>query len=415
MAIRSFQWHCSTPDGVVSSQDLAPIARAVESLDPQLVLIFADVRFFQGHEAGAAPNPTGGLCTLPLMPQLQALLSRHAPNAAVVGCSTAGEIIGPQVHEGTLTLTALHLDDTRVLVHSLAVPRMEDSALTGEAVSRALRARAANDLHHLWVLAPGVAINGSALVAGLKAGFGSGPLPGISGGLAGDGGAFSRTYTLGPQGITTNHVVGIALSSSQLTAGSSAHGGWEAFGPARRITRAQGNVLYEMDHEPALDIYRRYLGEYAKDLPASGLLFPLQITAGPDQGLIRTILGIDEAQGSLTLAGDVSEDTHVRLMHASPHQLVAAAEKAVEAIDPGLMDDDPCLALLVSCVGRRIVMGDQTEEEVEAVAQALPPGSCITGFYSNGEIAAWHFAGDCRLHNQTMTISWLAETSPGST
>jgi hypothetical protein len=59
-------------------------------------------------------------------------------------------------------------------------------------------------------------------------------------------------------------------------------------------------------------------------------------------------------------------------------------------------------------------MGDLTEEEVEAVCDALPRGTCITGFYSNGEIAAWNFAGDCRLHNQTMTISWLSEQQDAS-
>jgi hypothetical protein len=206
--------------------------------------------------------------------------------------------------------------------------------------------------------------------------------------------------------------VAIGLTGdAQLITGSHARGGWEAFGPARRITRAQGNVLFEMDREPALAVYRRYLGEYAKDLPTSGLLFPLQITQGPDQGLIRTILGIDEEQGSLILAGDVSVDSHVRLMHASPHHLVAAAEEAARQLQPCLPSDGTGVALLVSCVGRRIVMGDQVEEEVEAVADTLPPGTCITGFYSNGEIAGWNFAGDCRLHNQTITISWLAEAA----
>jgi hypothetical protein len=407
MAIQTYQCQLA-PQGVLLQQPAIDAAiDAAVAMAASVVLIFADVRHFQPDERA----PDG----LSAVEQLTQSLRSRLPHAAVIGCSTAGEIIGSEVHVGSLTMTAIALEGTLAHVCSVPVARMEDSAVAGRAVSVALRELAGPDLRQVWVFAPGVSINGSALVAGLKSGFDSAALPGISGGLAGDGGAFVRTFTIGPQGVKDNHVVALGFSGRRLRSGSSANGGWEAFGPARRVTRAQGNVLLEMDHESALEIYRRYLGEYAKDLPSSGLLFPLQITQGPDSGLIRTILGIDEEKGSLILAGDVSTDSHVRLMHASTHHLVEAAEKAAQNIRPMLQAGEPALAVLVSCVGRRIVMGDLTEEEVEVVGDALPAGTCITGFYSNGEIAAWNFAGDCRLHNQTMTISWLAEQSISTT
>ncbi|MDP1153786.1 FIST C-terminal domain-containing protein, partial [Klebsiella pneumoniae] len=82
-------------------------------------------------------------------------------------------------------------------------------------------------------------------------------------------------------------------------------------------TRSSHNVLYELDGEPALDIYKRYLGDHARELPGSGLLFPFAMLGDDDSesGLVRTILGVDEAQGSVTLAGDIDPQGYLRLMH----------------------------------------------------------------------------------------------------
>lgn len=409
MSLSTLQWHLGTESGPVLDEDLLRVAREAAQSHAQLLIALGDVRHF---ESSGSTGPHGSTVA-----RLQAELSRHAPQAQLVGCSTAGEIIGSRVHAGSLVITAVRLDGGSLLVNSLPVDSMEQSQSVGQSLSHALLQQAQQQqvpLRHLWILAPGVEINGSALVEGLRNGLSGTELPGISGGLAGDGGAFRRTWTVGPAGVQPHHVVAVGLCAQDLVSGSSADGGWEAFGPARRVTQVQGNRLDEMDHEPALTIYRRYLGEYAKDLPASGLLFPLQITSGPEKGLIRTILGIDETRGGLILAGDVPADAQVRLMHASTSSLVAAAEMAAQRLDAAGCSGGQSLALLVSCIGRRLVMGDQTDEEVEAVCDALPPGTRVTGFYSNGEIAAWNFTGDCRLHNQTMTITWLSASSASS-
>ena len=181
----------------------------------------------------------------------------------------------------------------------------------------------------------------------------------------------------------------------------------------RKVTRCAGNVLYELDGQPALDIYKRYLGDYAKDLPASGLLFPFEML-GEDRsalGLIRTILGVDEAAGSLILAGNIVDCGYLRLMHASTDSLVdGAVAAAEEAFRPGT-DAGESLVLLVSCVGRKLVMGTRVDEEVEAVAAVFGPQACIAGFYSNGEISPMRDLLTCHLHNQTMTITHIAETA----
>jgi hypothetical protein len=193
----------------------------------------------------------------------------------------------------------------------------------------------------------------------------------------------------------------------QVSAGSA--GGWDIFGPERTITASKGNVLYELDGRPALELYREYLGERADGLPATALLFPLAIRRARDATprTVRTVLGIDELGQAMTFAGDVPEGWHAQLMCANRDRLVDGAMQAAQrsALPASV---DPQLAVAISCVGRRLVLGERTEEEIEATLEALVPGAQLVGFYSYGEIGP-HPEGHCDLHNQTMTITAIGE------
>jgi hypothetical protein len=368
-------------------QEAAVGLKPLTAIAPQLVTIFGASSFL----------------TDPLF--VEALTKLFA-GAAIVGCSTAGEISDDGVSENSCTVTAVAFDATRVKSVSSALSAMSDSRSNGERIGKAL---AHSELRAILVFGPGVQINGSALVDGITSIVGS-SVP-LMGGLAGDGGAFKRTWTWGVNGVTDNHVIGVGLYGDCLDFSYGCFGGWEAFGPERRITRCEGNVLYELDGQPALDIYKRYLGEYAKDLPFSGLLFPFAIL-GADRksvGLIRTILGIDESSGSLTLAGEIESNGYLKLMHASTDKLVDGAEVAARnAVNMRSARGDG-LAILISCIGRKLVMGERVDEEVEAVSSVFGNGVTLTGFYSYGEISPFGAGGHCHLHNQTMTITWLSE------
>ena len=235
----------------------------------------------------------------------------------------------------------------------------------------------------------------------------------ITGGLAGDGGAFAQTWVLDDQGVSASRITCVGLYGAGLTFTHGSFGGWSPFGPARKVTRCDNNVLFELDGEPALEVYKRYLGEHAKGLPASGLLFPFAMLGSDHNeiGLIRTILGVDEAAGSLTLAGDIDPDGYLKLMHASTDALVDGAEAAAEAAQEMQKNPGEGLALLVSCVGRKLVMGGRVDEEVEAVADVFGTGATLAGFYSYGEISPSEGLSECKLHNQTMTITYISEVA----
>jgi len=340
-------------------------------------------------------------------PALADALRRRFPDAAIAGCSTAGEIAVDRVHDGTCVLTAVKLQSSSARQAETPIRGMDDSFAAGRRLARVLPAQG---LAGVLVLGTGVAINGSALVDGLQSVIGK-AVP-LSGGLAGDAGAFRRTWTLGASGPADDQLVAVGFYGDRLRMGSGSFGGWAPFGPARKVTRCRDNVLFELDGERALDIYKRYLGDHARALPGSGLLFPFEMLGADlaSSGLIRTILGVDEAEGSLTLAGAIDPAGYLRLMQASTDRLIEGAATAAARVRAGAGEPrGRSLAILVSCVGRKLVMGDRVDEEVEAVAETLGEGTEVTGFYSNGEISRSEFHGDCRLHNQTMTITWLSE------
>lgn len=374
---------------VVKAQALTPAdVSPLLGFDAQLVLVFASLEAMQGLNVD--------------------VLTQTLPGAQWVGCSTAGEISGEGVSDGTIILTALHFDCPAFRVASDQINGMADSVGVGDRLARKL---VSPDLQHVLVLGQGADINGSGLVEGLTRTLGANVV--VTGGLAGDGGRFTGAQVLGPQGVSGQDIVAIGFDgpSWRITHGS--FGGWQRFGPIRTVTRCEGNVLYELDGERALDIYKRYLGDYASQLPASGLLFPWSVL-GDDKdaiGITRTILGVNEADGSLVLAGDVPQDGHMQLMHASVDALVDAAESAASAAKSSARPNGDTLALLISCIGRKLVMGARVDEEVEAVGQVMGHGTTLTGFYSNGEISPHHGSFDCKLHNQTMTITLVSEVA----
>ncbi|MGZ3770227.1 MAG: FIST signal transduction protein [Bdellovibrio sp.] len=368
-----------------TSQDFKKLV----DINPQLITVFGAVKFFEDKQLGK---------------KLKDIFS----NAHIIGCSTAGEISEDGVFDENLIVSAVHFNKPNFKSFYSKISDLNDSENAGSQLATGLLAK---ELNGLFVLGQGININGSALISGIRSKVDSNVV--ITGGLAGDGGAFKQTYVLSNETVSSDIIAGIALYGKDVTLGFGSMGGWDPFGPARKVTKASGNILYELDGQPALNIYKKYLGVHAKDLPSSGLLFPFAILKNEtdESGLIRTILGIDEQTGSLTLAGDIPMNGYLRLMHSKTSGLVSGAEKAAQKAW-GMAKDNQGeeFSILVSCVGRKLVMGHDVDDEVDAVKTVLK-NSLITGFYSYGEICPHTFVDDCKLHNQTMTITRFTEAA----
>lgn len=338
--------------------------------------------------------------------QLRAL----APQAIILGCSTGGQIEESEIKDDTIDAVALHFQATRVKGASRPIEDQGRSFSVGEEIGRAL---AAPDLAGMFVLADGLGVNGSALVAGVTSVAGSVPL---TGGLAGDGVDFGQTLAGLDAPPTRNTVAAVGFYGSAIKIGHGSAGGWDVFGPKRQITRSHGNVLIDLDGHPALDLYVRYIGdEEVKKLPASALLFPLRVydPAHPEHAVVRSVLAVDQEKKTLTFAGDVPEGWTAQLMRGSFYHLTEGAALAAQQSRDGLTTyrDRDGLAILISCIGRRMLMGQRTVDEIEAASEILGPHLQKIGFYSYGEIAPHGVSGVCVLHNQTMTITTITEAA----
>jgi len=327
------------------------------------------------------------------------------PDATLVGCSTGGEIQNARVLEDTVVTAAVSFETAETEVADVVLDGDPDSHAAGRELAESLRAPA---LTHVVLLSDGVHVNGSALIDGVTQ-----HLPDqvtVTGGLAADGPRFERTPLWCNALLDVPSVVGIGFYGDQLQVGHGSLGGWDPFGPRRRIQRAEGNVLYELDDHSALALYKRYLGPYAEDLPASGLRFPLAVQLpGKSHEIVRTVIGVSEEDQSITFAGDVPEGAYARFMKANNERLIDGAVGAAESSRERLTDTPVEFALLISCIGRKQVLQQRIEEEVEYAGGELGSDAGLIGFYSYGEISPAHTTTQCELHNQTMTITTFAE------
>ncbi|MFH0953730.1 MAG: FIST N-terminal domain-containing protein [Verrucomicrobiota bacterium] len=326
-------------------------------------------------------------------------------NAHFLGCSTAGEICGKEVRDQTLVATAVHLEHTVVVGAKINTRDVSDSFQAGQKLAQALEVK---DLIHVFVLSDGLKVNGSELVKGLTKALPS--HVSITGGLAGDGAAFGETLVLWDEDMQPGMIAAIGFYGNRIKIGYGTLAGWDPFGIERLITKSRGNVLYELDGKSALALYKKYLGEHAAGLPATGLLFPLELRSKEGEpGLVRTILAVNEEDQSMTFAGDVPEGSYARFMKANFDRLIDGAAGAAKASQEKTGSQAPDLAVLISCVGRKMVLDQRVEEEVEGVAEVLGSATVLTGFYSYGEICPFAPTARCELHNQTMTITTFRE------
>lgn len=324
------------------------------------------------------------------------------PNAVIVGASSSGSILDTLISDHDAVATAITFEKSSVRCASLKVADYNDVSILGRDLGKSLLD---DTLRHVLILSDGLSVNGSELARGLSEILPEGIT--ITGGLAGDGTRFGTTYVIAEDAAQSGIIAAIGFYGETLRAKSGCFAGWEEFGAERIITRSEANVLYTIDDQPALDLYKKYLGSFAADLPGSGLRFPMSIRKDiHSTPVIRTLLAIDEEAQSMTFAGDLPQGHLCRLLKTNMDLLIENAGFAADASK--IEQEDEFLVIAVSCVGRRLVLGQLCEDELEIIRETLGEKATITGFYSYGELSE---KGEtrCTLHNQTMTLVSIYE------
>lgn len=327
------------------------------------------------------------------------------PDGHIIFASSCAEISSNTVNNNSITITAIEFEKSNFLVKTSNVLNKDlDSFKTGDEL---IKQFPQDGLRYVFVISEGSFINGSELTRGMSTSTKDNLI--ITGGLCGDDDRFEKTLASYNENPKEGELVAVGFYGETLEISFSIHGGWTPFGPQRIVTKSDGNTLYELDGLPALDLYKKYLGEKAKDLPAAALLYPFSVTTeGERQSIVRSILNIDEEKNAVILAGDIKENAKVQLMMTNVDHIANASERAAsQALEYRV--NKPDLAILVSCIGRKLVLDQRVEEEIEEVIEVLGEDTVISGFYSYGEIAPFHGESACQLHNQTMTITLMSE------
>jgi hypothetical protein len=327
------------------------------------------------------------------------------PYEDIVFGSTSGEISSIYVNDDSIAVTAIEFNTSNFIIERENIFNFDKNAtLLGQAL---LKKMPKENLKHLFVISEGSFVNGNNLIKGLEEGLDESVC--ITGGMCGDDARFEKTLASYKENPKEGEVILIGLYGDTLEVSFASYGGWTTFGPERIITKSEGNILYEIDNQPALDLYKKYLGERASELPQASLFYPLNVTPlGKSKPVVRTILSIDNEKNTMTLAGDVPEDSYVQLMMSSVDAIAQGAEKAAQLAMSSRVKT-PEVAILVSCVGRKLVMNQRVEEEIEQVRDIVGNATTIAGFYSYGEMAPFYGDIACELHNQTMTLTLISE------
>lgn len=338
-------------------------------------------------------------------PQPLEKLKGKFPGSKIIGCSTAGEIFDADINDETLSGAIVKFDKTCLETAFAPVFCADESFAAGAKLAQMLDKPA---LRGILVLSDGLNVNGSELVRGINSILSSEVK--VTGGLAGDGAQFQKTWVLKNGLPESNIVSAVGFYGENIKIGHGSRGGWDIFGPERKITKSKGNQLFELDGKPALELYKTYLGDLANELPAAALSFPLALRSNiyDKKRIVRTILNIDESSNSMIFAGDVTEGSLAQLMRTNHDHLIDGASEAAEMANRENHGEEDLLCISISCVGRRLVLGERAEEELEAVLDELHENTSQIGFYSYGEIAPYE-TGFCDLHNQTMTLTTISE------
>ncbi len=327
------------------------------------------------------------------------------PNAQIVICSTSGQISNTNLVEKNLVATAIAFEKTVIKVSEIDILLNSDIQVLGNKIKEDL---ITDDLKSILIISEGSFINGTELINELI--LQTKELIPIFGGLAGDEYNFEKTIVGLNSDASPGKIVAIGFYGDAIHFGFGSEGGWSDFGPEREVTLSEKNILFKIGDRFALDLYKEYLGKYADELPGSSLYFPLSMKENLNSvPVVRTILAIDEENKSMTFAGNIPIGSKVRLMKGNFDKLIDASYNAAELIHKE-QKGAPQLALLVSCVGRKIVLGNRIEEEIEVVKEVFGDKMLVCGFYSYGEISPSLNKVACELHNQTMTITTMYES-----
>jgi hypothetical protein len=252
------------------------------------------------------------------------------------------------------------------------------------------------------LLSGGLHANGEDLVKGVLSA--AGPDTPVFGGLAGDDEIFKETLAFTSGEYTHNGVGVLVVDRDRIELSGMATSGWIGIGSEKKITKASGNVVYTIDNEPALEVYKKYLNITDDDLPRIGVDYPLMLMREDGSSVLRAVMDLDRKSKALVFAGTVPEDSTVRFSSSAGFEVIERVKKDIDTFSQISPEAD--LLILFSCMARHLALGPMVDDEIlAAYNQWNVP---LIGFFTYGEIGK-NVNGRCDFFNETFTLSTLKE------
>jgi len=322
----------------------------------------------------------------------------------LTGCTTAGEISTAGFSTGSAVLGGIASDCI-----GFEIVSAHDISRDSEQAGRDLAEAFSDSVRYVQLFSDGITGDGTAILKGMSDTF-SKVIP-VSGGTSGDGGKFLKTWQFKGDRVFTDAAMAIGFTGD-FKLGTGFRSGWAPIGLPKKVTRAAGNILYELNGESALNVYERFLGKHAKNLPAVGVEYPLGLIGqfkdhtGNDHLLLRATMSVNREEGSICFAGEIPDGAMVYLTCGDRTSLLDATEEAVRMAMADLgRTARPHLVFIYSCMARKILLGLRTKEEFERVRSQFDPAVSVLGFYTYGEYCRVKRDGPSLLHNETATLA----------
>ncbi len=320
----------------------------------------------------------------------------------IVGSTTVGEIfaneeLGVNEKEESIVCMLVDIEPSAIALKLLQVDGKKYYE-TGRAVSFWAKHNFSNPA--IITITSGLNFDNDAYTQGIV----SEGVEYIFGAAAGDDLILKDTFIFSRENFSNHGAIILAIDREKIDILGARAFGWTGIGKERIVTKANKNIVYEIDGKRAIDFYKKYLNVTSDDMPQVGIEYPLEVKMKNGQVVYRAILDIDEEQGALIFAGHVEEKSKVRLSSAKGKEIIEHVGKSITDTFSSNKNFKPDITLVFPCCSRKQVLGNLVVKEIEAVyGIAKTP---LIGFFAYGEIGA--FPGGYGFHNETFVTAMLS-------
>tara|TARA_R110002124_G_scaffold97014_2_gene241784 strand:- start:5129 stop:6268 length:1140 start_codon:yes stop_codon:yes gene_type:complete len=327
-------------------------------------------------------------------------------NIAIFGATTAGEFIDGEIGEESTAIMLLDIKPEHFKVTHLETGERETRNIATEIGKKGLETFS----NPAFIVASGgISTDGEMIVKGIEDAIG--PEVTIFGGLAGDDFTMTGTYVFTNGKYDIDGLVAIILDEDHVQVAGLATSGWQPVGTVRTITKSEGNVVYTIDDQPALDVVIKYMGvnknidEWTEVIMNVGSEFPMQLQREGAEPVIRAPLFANKEDRSLICAGGVPQGSKIRFSLPPDYDVIEKVIEECETVKENELPNAEAM-IMFSCKARHLSLGPMVSEEINSVKEVW--NAPMAGFFSYGEMGK-ATKGKHEFHNNTCSLVVLAE------